>query len=679
MVSSKAGFPDGGRRRGTVAIAVIAVITTGLLLSMQLPVVAQSDEATADEATAAEASAAEASAQMQELAERYAPIMMLKAQDAPCDDDGEPYGPTAVDIVLDNPEVLLRQVGNGDPVVRAAPSASDLFGLGEGFFLDFPGTSLAPGCVYETDFDKYRGDDGAVVYAHIVQQPDVPDRVALQYWFYWYFNDWNNTHESDWEGIQLLFDASTVAEALRTDPISVGYAQHEGGERADWESSKLERDGSRPVVYSSAGSHASYFSSAVYLGRGPSEGFGCDTTDGPSQRVDPSVVVLPSSVDDPDHPLAWLAYDGRWGERQPGPFNGPTGPTSKERWTEPVDWHDDLRDASVVIPAGDGGAAGVIGLFCDVVESGSGALILFTTSPTRVLIALSLLALAARWLIGRTSWGAVPLLPIVRRRRAGQILRSGWRLLRRSPALWLVGLLFIPAAVLVAAVARMLSALPLIGDVLNLVGSASGTGVLFATFLGGVVNLAAFVAVNAMVAAHFADVTAPDQQPSPAIALRTVRARWRDLVSGFLPAYAIVLGLAITVVGIPFAIRQAVRYQFIPHAVMLDGLSGAAARRRSSELVRGRWWHTATMTGVINVSVAAIGIVLSLLALVAFPGLPLWAFSALITAIYAVIAPVTAIMLTLLYGDAVAERERLDDALDEATDDVLDVAGASST
>ena len=76
----------------------------------------------------------------QELADRFAPVMMLKAQEEPCDTEGEPYGPTAVDIVLDNPEVVLRQVGNADPVVMVAPGASDLFGLesgsGDSFVLD---------------------------------------------------------------------------------------------------------------------------------------------------------------------------------------------------------------------------------------------------------------------------------------------------------------------------------------------------------------------------------------------------------------------------------------------------------------------------------------------------------------------------------------------------------------
>jgi hypothetical protein len=206
----------------------------------------------------------------------------------------------------------------------------DLYGLSEGFFLDFPGGALSPGCIYEQDFDRYTGTvTGArepVVYARIATQDDEPDRLAVQYWFYWYFNDWNNKHESDWEGIQLLFDVGTVEEALRTEPVSVGYAQHEGGERADWDADKLDREGDRPVVYPSAGSHASYFGSALYLGRSASEGFGCDTTDGPSDRTDPSVVLLPDTVAGPDDPFAWLTFGGRWGERQSGPFNGPTGP-----------------------------------------------------------------------------------------------------------------------------------------------------------------------------------------------------------------------------------------------------------------------------------------------------------------------------------------------------------------
>jgi len=185
-----------------------------------------------------------------ELAERFVPVIMLKEQSEPCDTEGEPYGPTSVDIVLGNPEIALRQLGGFNPVVMRAPTASDLVGLGEGFFLDFPGSSLEPGCIYERDFDKYSADVAPMVYAHVVQQPDEPGLVFVQYWFYWYYNDWNNKHESDWEGITLQFEAASVEEALTSEPVAVGYSQHEGGERADWDDTKFEREGDRPVVYS---------------------------------------------------------------------------------------------------------------------------------------------------------------------------------------------------------------------------------------------------------------------------------------------------------------------------------------------------------------------------------------------------------------------------------------------
>ena len=91
--------------------------------------------------------------------------------------------------------------GSGNPVIQRGPGSSDLFSLGEGFYLDFPGDALDPGCVYEKDFRAYSGDRRPVVYGHIARQADAPDQLAVQYWFYWYYNDWNNVHESDWEGI----------------------------------------------------------------------------------------------------------------------------------------------------------------------------------------------------------------------------------------------------------------------------------------------------------------------------------------------------------------------------------------------------------------------------------------------------------------------------------------------
>jgi hypothetical protein len=596
-----------------------------------------------------------------ELAERYAPIVMIKAQDEPCDADGEPYAPTSVDIVLDNPEVVLRQLGGGDPVLMRAPGASDLFGLGEGVFLDFPGSSLDPGCLYETDFDRFSSGTPPVVYAHIVQEEGHPDQLALQYWLYWYYNDWNNTHESDWEGIQVLFDASTIEEALADGPVEVGYAQHKGGEAAAWTSSKLEREGDRPVVYPSAGSHASYFGSAVYLGRGASEGFGCDTTDGPSERLDPDVVVLPASVSSADDPVAWLAYEGRWGERQPGPFNGPTGLLTKERWTNPVSWQEDLRPGSVVIPGGDSAGAAVVSSFCGVVEWGSGLYLRYTASPARVAIGLAAVVAALAWFARRTSWTRTDVAPVVGRRRAGQILRTAVSTYRSEPvALVTLGLVYLPTAMVIGVLAGILGALPLIREIFDLAGTNSGSGLLIAALIGSFANAAAFVAVNAMAAAYLATVDTPDETSAIGAADRAWGRR-RELLGGLARSYAVVIGLLITIVGAPWAIRQLVRYQFMAHVVVIEGASGQNALARSSALVKGRWWHTAAMVAAINGLIGLAGLSIGLLMLVIFTGLPLWLFSSLITLVYALVTPGAAIAMTLLYGDAVAYRDAVTD------------------
>ena len=166
-----------------------------------------------------------------ELAERYAPVVFVRPQEFPCDPHGERFEPAAVDIVLDNPEVFLRQVGNDDPVAMRGPTARDIFDLREGWYLDFPGDALAPGCVFEQDFHRFFEGE-SVVYAHVVDDADRPGYVALQYWFFWYHNPAKNDHEGDWEFIQLLFQADSVEQALTVEPAVVGYAQHTGGERS---------------------------------------------------------------------------------------------------------------------------------------------------------------------------------------------------------------------------------------------------------------------------------------------------------------------------------------------------------------------------------------------------------------------------------------------------------------
>ncbi|GIV77910.1 hypothetical protein FKZ61_001380 [Litorilinea aerophila] len=106
--------------------------------------------------------------------------------------------------------------------------------------------------------------------------------VVLQYWFFYAFNNWRsaffgaNDHEGDWEMLNIyLYQArppeagETLAQAAeRYRPEWVAYASHDyqGDDlRRRWDDPELEKVGGHPVVYVSAGSHASYYSRGEYL------------------------------------------------------------------------------------------------------------------------------------------------------------------------------------------------------------------------------------------------------------------------------------------------------------------------------------------------------------------------------------------------------------------------------
>ncbi len=228
MVDTSTRQSNVGRR--LLALLAAIFVTLGAVAS---PAAAQTAEGPDDVAGWARNAAA------RELADKFAPVMRLVEQPAACSDVGEPYGPMAVEPLIGNKQISLRQVGEDNPVVMWGPTAEDLYGLGEGFYLDFPGYGLRPDCIYEQDSHRFSAATGPTVYAHVVTQADRPGKLVVQYWFYWYFNDWNNTHESDWEGIQLVFDADTPEQALAKEPSELGYAQHEGGERSTWDATKL--------------------------------------------------------------------------------------------------------------------------------------------------------------------------------------------------------------------------------------------------------------------------------------------------------------------------------------------------------------------------------------------------------------------------------------------------------
>lgn len=570
------------------------------------------------------------------LAERFAPVLMLVEQAHACDPEGEPYEPVSVDVLLGNPEVALRQVGRGDPVVRWGVSAEVLAGYGAGFYLDSPGLALDPGCLFETDGRRFATGMTPTIYARIVPPAAPGDPLALQYWFFWYFNDWNDKHEADWEGIQLLFDAPDPAAALSATPVSVAYAQHEGGERASWSDEKLQRFGDRPVVYSSRGSHASYFTSAVFLGRGATEGFGCDATAGPHRRIDPEVVVVPTDAADATGSLRWLGFTGRWGERWAGPYNGPTGPITKERWHDPVGWQEGLRDGSITIPGGEGTASRVVSAFCAAVGWGATQVIELQLDPLRVIVPAAVLALAAVWVL----------------RRRGGHLRSGLEAVRQRPRdLLPLGLVGLPVSAAVGAAIWMTRHVPVVDDLIDLldpVRSESPTRLVTSLLTGGAAIAAAFTVVTAAVAL----VLGSDHRRPPSQILGSVAGSVRPL-AGVLVRTAVPIAVAsATVFGVPLALWWFARWHLAATIVMREGVSARQAMRRSSHLVRGRTASTLVTALLTQVVVVGSGVAVGLVVLTTMTALPFWTLTMIVTGVGVATMPWAAAVVVRMYDHA---------------------------
>ena len=340
------------------------------------------------------------------LAERFAPIVRIVEQAQTCG-YGEKYGPVDVDLLFDEPTVALRGPWNLVDLVKIGPTASDLANRFE-YHLDFPGSTLDPGCDYERWTHRLTEGSDPVAYAHVVTDPAHPGELALQYWFFYTYNDFNNLHEGDWEMIQLNFESPDARTALSENPVEVGYSSHEGAERADWGDDKLELvDGTHPVVYPGAGSHANKFTEALYVGSSAEAGVGCDDTRAPHVELRPDVKTIPSEADAARKAYPWIVFEGRWGELQPAFFNGPTGPNLKRQWTEPIAWSEGWRERSYAVPTG-----GVVGtdatdFFCSAVAKGSRVLVQLLRNPGATILVLGALLALLLVLITRTSWRPV--------------------------------------------------------------------------------------------------------------------------------------------------------------------------------------------------------------------------------------------------------------------------------
>ncbi len=579
----------------------------------------------------------------QQLLERYAPVVVVREQPAACG-EGEPYLPTTVASVLGRGDVVLRGP-NG--VTVQSPTAADLAGKGDGWYLDLPGNPLSPGCDYEKWFDQ--GPREPAVYGRVTTDPDHPDKVVLQYWFWWVFNDWNDKHEGDWEMIQIVIPATSVEGALEATPESVAFAQHEGSEVALWTDPKVHKDGDHVAVYPGQGSHAAYYTQAQWFGKSAAAGFGCDSTLAPGVLVHPAVVVLPEKA---TGEFAWLDYTGRWGQKAPSFNNGPTGPSTKTQWAHPVTWQEEQGRPSAVDLPPIGGPA-TTG-FCSLTESGSLLFVQFLDSPAVVVgVVLGLIALVVGVAL-RTDFFGDGDRTLDRPRKAGQMATAAVSLMaRRFGAFWVPVLVIVVTVTLNLALDRLLVRARPGEDLTDVDGfGTNGLGIglaLVTSFL-----LLPIVAMAMATTVEIVDAMAHGAEIDSLTAFRRVLVHpggWGVAIG----VYVVVTLLATTWWLLPVALLLLARWAVAMPATELEDEGVRQGLRRSAELTKGHRIRSMLVGGFL-VWLAfslpnGVGAVVLLLT-----GWPFFVSDLISVVIAAFLVPAASIGLTLLYYDLRARR-----------------------
>lgn len=170
-------------------------------------------------------------------------------------------------------------------------------------------------------------------------------------------------------------------------------------------------------------------------------------------------------------------------------------------------------------------------------------------------------------------------------------------------------------------------------------------------------------------------------------ALRSVAAGERvgagkAFVSGFEAFTPLFFAVLIAAVGIAIGfialvipgIYLAVRWFFVPQAVVIDDSRNLGALTRSSEVVQGFWWRTFGLVVAVNIAVAIPELIISspFTSIADNTDRAVWALVGTIVA-ESVTAPFAALFSTFLYYDLRARRDQARDGLGHSG---CEVAGA---
>ena len=161
----------------------------------------------------------------------------------------------------------------------------------------------------------------------------------------------------------------------------------------------------------------------------------------------------------------------------------------------------------------------------------------------------------------------------------------------------------------------------------------------------------------------------------PVDAYRRALTQVRPLLGGIGIAVAIWVVLGLTVLLLPVAIWFAVRVSLLAQVVELEDASAVTALRRSSALVRGRWWRVASLVGLGSLIPLAVGPLLGAVLILVLDA-PFGLANLVAGVINALAMPFIALVTAYVYLDA---RTRLELEPEDERDELpAELSGAAA-
>lgn len=207
---------------------------------------------------------------------------------------------------------------------------------------------------------------------------------------------------------------------------------------------------------------------------------------------------------------------------------------------------------------------------------------------------------------------------------------------------------FLPLALIAALVVVGSRIVLLIASVIGTVAAIVGGMVIGVALPVVIILLVTIVAAYGLMDGALICAIAEQYVQPPIKFGRAYRCAWSrrgPLIGSVLVYFLAVCALAITVIGIPFAIYFAVRWSFIRQAIVVEGCGVKAAFTRSSVLVRENWWRVLGILLVTLLIGAAISVLSGIVPVV----------GSIIGTVMSI--PIAATVTTLLYYDLRARKE----------------------